>query len=64
MAPVFIVIDGKRYAWRDIVKLRQEQRKTATRSQLTLFELQEDSRPVSQRTAEGRFTEPMLFEFD
>jgi hypothetical protein len=64
MAPVFINIDGKRYLWRDIVKLRREQRKAARQPQLTLFELKEDSRPASQRTAEGRFTEPMLFKVD
>ena len=64
MAPAFIVIDGKRYAWKDILKLRREQRKTARQPQLTLFELKDDSRPASQRTAEGRFTEPMLFRVD
>ena len=64
MAPAFIVIDGKRYAWRDIVKLRREQREAAKKPQLTLFELKEDRRPASQRTAEGRFRGPMLFEPD
>ena len=64
MAPAFIIIDGKRYAWKDILKLRREQRKLARRRQLTLFELKDDSRPASQRTAEGRFIEPMLFRVD
>lgn len=62
MTPTFIVIDGLRYAWKDILRLRQEQRKAAVQQQLTLFELKEDSRPASQRTVEGRFTEPLLFE--
>jgi hypothetical protein len=61
MATAFIVIDGKRHVWRDILKLRREQRKAARQSQLALFELKDDRRPASQRTAEGRYTEPMLF---
>ena len=64
MAPAFIVIEGKRYAWKELLKLRREQRKAARQPQLTLFELKEDNRPASQRTAEGRFTEPMLFNID
>jgi hypothetical protein len=28
MAPAFIVIDGKGYSWKDILKLRREQTKT------------------------------------
>jgi hypothetical protein len=64
MAPAFIVIDGKRHAWKDILKLRRDQRKAARQPQLTLFEVKEDSRPASQRTAEGRFTEPLLFNID
>lgn len=63
MAPAFIVIEGKRL-WRDILKLRREQKRAARQPQLTLFELKEDSRPVSQRTAEGRLLEPMLFPVD
>jgi hypothetical protein len=62
MAPAFIVIEGKRYAWKDILRLRREQRKAARQPQLTLFALKEDNRPASQRTVEGRFTEPLLFE--
>ncbi len=50
--------------WKEILKLRREQRKAARQPQLTLFELKEDSRPASQRTAEGRYTEPMLFRVD
>ena len=64
MAPTFVVIDGKRHAWKEILKLRREQRKAARQPQLTLFELKDDCRPASQRTAEGRFTEPMLFEVE
>jgi hypothetical protein len=62
VTPAFIVIDGKRYAWKDILRLRREQRKLAMQPQLTL--LKDDSRPASQRTAEGRFTKPTLFRVD
>lgn len=64
MAPASIVIDGKRYLWRDILKLRRDQRKAARQPQLSLFELKDDSRPASQRTAEGHYSEPMLFRVD
>ena len=64
MAPASILIDGKRYLWKDILKLRREQRKAARPPQLTLFDLKEDSRPASQRTAEGRYSEPTLFRVD
>lgn len=58
----FIEIDGKRYAWRDILNLRREQRKAERQPEPTLFELKDDSRPPSQRKAAGRLTEPTLFE--
>jgi hypothetical protein len=64
MAPAFITLDGKRYLWRDILKLRREQKKATRQPQLTLFEVKDDSRPASQRTAEGRFSEPTLFKVD
>lgn len=56
-----IVIDGKRYDWKEIRRLRREQILAARKPQLTLFELKKDARPVSQRSAEGRYTEPLLF---
>lgn len=46
----------------DIRRMRREQIAAQRKPQLTLFELKEDSRPVSQRTAEGRYLEPLLFE--
>jgi hypothetical protein len=58
----FIEIDGKHYLWRDIVQLRREQKKAHTRAQQpVLFELKEDCRPSSERTAAGRYSEPSLF---
>lgn len=59
-----IVIDGKVYEWNDIRRLRREQIAAARKPQLTLFELREDARPASQRTADGRLTEPTLFPVD
>ena len=65
MAPRFIVIEGKRYLWNDLLKLRREQQKaTVQKRQPTLFDLKEDSRPPTQRTAEGRLSEPTLFQVD
>jgi len=59
----YIIIDGKSYAWRDILALRREQRQPALPLP-TLFELREDARPSSQRSAAGRYLEPTLFDGD
>jgi hypothetical protein len=57
-----IVIDGKVYDWKAIRELRRAQINEARRiQQLPLFELKQDCRPLSQKTADGRFTEPLLF---
>lgn len=60
--PRFIEIDGKRYLWRDLLRLRREQRQAAKTAQPALFPLKEDRRPPSQATADRRFEEPTLFE--
>ena len=60
----FIEIDGKRYAWRDILALRRAQAKRDQPTQPTLFELKDDARPPSQRTPAGRYAEPWLFDGD
>jgi hypothetical protein len=61
-APTFIKIEGRRYLWRDILRLRQEQRRAyAAAEQPHLFELHEDIRPAFERTAAGRYCEPSLF---
>ena len=60
--PKFIEIDGERLLWRDVLQLRREQKRaSATAGQPTLFELHEDRRPPSDRTAAGRYLEPSLF---
>jgi hypothetical protein len=59
-----VEIDGRRYLWREILKLRQEQKELEPEKQLTLFELKTDTRPVSQASADGRYREPTLFKID
>jgi hypothetical protein len=59
--PAFIEIDGKPVRWRDLVAQRREQlRAHARAAQPTLFELRQDCRPQSERTAAGRYQEPTL----
>lgn len=61
--PSTIVINGTRYRWSDILKLRRDQR-TATpqTTQLPLFaDLPDDHRPAHERTANDRYRQPSLF---
>lgn len=60
----FIEIDGKRYAWRDILQKRREQLQQSRQPQPILFELKEDARPPSARSAASRYLEPTLFDRD
>ena len=60
----FVEIDGKRHLWKEILKLRRQQRDEEWHAQLALFELKEDRRPASQSTADGRYLEPTLFKID
>jgi hypothetical protein len=58
----YFTLDGKRYLWSEIVKMRRDQLKAARHAaQLALFTPQDDSRPKSQQTAAGRLEEPTLF---
>jgi hypothetical protein len=58
----FIDIDGRRYLWRDLLRLRHEQQQARTKAeQPALFELREDRRPAAERTVAGRYREPSLF---
>jgi hypothetical protein len=59
MIPRIIEIDGRRYLWREIVALRHAQIAAARQAQQPLlFELIEDRRPPSQRSAASRYSEP------
>jgi hypothetical protein len=61
----FIEIQGKRYSWKEILRMRRDQSKAERQAQqLPLFELRHDSRPASQQTARGRYEEPTLFKVD
>ena len=61
--PDRIMIDGRAYSWRRIVKLRRlqvEAWKASRPRQSALFELREDRRSSAERTAAGRFEESIL----
>ena len=63
----FIVIEGKRYPWKDILALRQAQLDAAPGcpAQIPLFSaLHEDRRPATACTASRRYLEPGLFAED
>jgi hypothetical protein len=61
----FIDIDGKRYAWKEILRLRRERIAAAReKQQPTLFKLRRDRRPPSQQNVRGRHEEPSLFKVD
>jgi hypothetical protein len=60
----FVEIDGRRYLWLDLLRLRREQKELDPERQLTLYELKADSRPASQASADGRYLEPTLFKID
>jgi hypothetical protein len=56
-----IVINGKRIAWKEVLRLRQEQlAKERKKTQPALFELRDDKRPASHKTASGRYESPTL----
>lgn len=63
MKPATIEIDGKRYAWAEIVQRRKAQlQAAATPEQPALFEMHDDHRPAEERTAAGRYRQPGLFD--
>jgi hypothetical protein len=54
MNPRHILIDGRPYAWSELVKLRREQlaaQKTHAHQCPALFELKDDVRPSTERKA-------------
>jgi hypothetical protein len=58
--PRFVVLNGRRYLWPDLVALRQAQA-VPRAEQPALFELREDHRPPGERNAAERYREPSLF---
>lgn len=62
--PDTIIIEGRAYRWPDILEMRHQQIaawKAARPDQPALFPLIDDARPKAERTADGRYKEPTLF---
>lgn len=62
--PDTLIVDGHAFSWQRLLELRRQQLEAWHAEQcrqLALFELKEDCRPESERTAAGRFLEPTLF---
>jgi hypothetical protein len=62
--PDTLIIDGRAYSWQALCELRRQQLeawKAAQPKQLALFELKNDTRPATERTAVARYREPTLF---
>jgi hypothetical protein len=60
-----LIVDGRAYSWRRLCELRRAQIEAQNRArlrQLALFELREDSRPVTERTAADRYLQPSLLD--
>ena len=57
-----VTLDGRTYRMRDVNRIYKEQRAEERRnSQPALFDLKDDIRPPSQRSAAGRHQQPLLF---
>ena len=56
----YVVYDGKRIPWRDVLALRREQRKHERQPHPALFELKHDVR--SDRDPAVRYFEPSQFD--
>jgi hypothetical protein len=62
--PDILIVDGHAFSWQRLCELRRQQleaRKAAEARQLALFDLKDDCRPATERTAAGRYAEPTLF---
>jgi hypothetical protein len=61
--PDILIVHGHAFSWQRLLELRRQQLEAwhaEQRRQLTLFELEEDCRPEAERTAAGRYLEPIL----
>jgi hypothetical protein len=62
-SPDTIILDGRAHSWQAICELRRQQLEmwwAAQPRQMALFELKDDTRPIAERTAAGRYEEPSL----
>lgn len=57
-----VTLDGRTYRMRDVNRIYKEQRAEERKAnQPALFDLRDDTRPQSQRSAAGRLQQPLLF---
>jgi hypothetical protein len=62
MNPRTIIIDGRTYVWRDLVRMRREQLQAiANRPPADPVRAEGGLRPETHRTAAGRYLAPSLF---
>ena len=62
--PDIVLVDGHAFSWQRLCELRRqllEAIQAAQPRQLALFELKDDCRPATERTAAGRYAEPTFF---
>jgi hypothetical protein len=62
--PDIVLVDGHAFSWQRLCELRRQQLEAiqaAQPRQLALFELKDDCRPATERTAAGRYAEPTFF---
>jgi hypothetical protein len=62
--PDILAVDGRAFSWQRLCELRRQQleaRQAAEARQLVLFDLKDDCRPATERTAAGRYQQPSLF---
>jgi hypothetical protein len=63
--PDVLIVDGHAFSWRRLCDLRRQQLeawKDAEARQLALFELKQDRRPIAERSAAARYSEPSLLD--
>jgi len=61
--PDLLIVDGHGFSWQRLCELRRQQLeawRSAEQRQLALFELKDDCRPAGERTAAGRYEQPLL----
>jgi hypothetical protein len=62
--PDTLIVDGHAFGWQRLCELRRQQLeawKAAQASRPALFELKNDCRPATERTAAGRYQKPTFF---
>jgi hypothetical protein len=63
MSSDILLVDGRAFSWKHLCTLRRAQMEAEWAARMTqppMFELTEDHRPFAERTAAGRYQEPLL----